>query len=97
MAVQVTGVGGAAVSIQRVDQHPTASTIFVEEGHLYVATGWSMKPHQTLAVYAPGEWRSAEVVDGRPRGAPVRPNEAVVIDQRGDDQVPVLHGAGRGG
>jgi glucose/arabinose dehydrogenase len=55
MAVQVTGVGGVAVSIQKVDQHPTASTIFVEDGHLYVATGWSMKPHQTLAVYAPGE------------------------------------------
>ncbi|GAW50104.1 MULTISPECIES: hypothetical protein [unclassified Nocardioides] len=97
MAVQVTGVGGTAVSIQRVDQHPTASTIFVEEGHLYVATGWSMKPHQTLAVYAPGEWRSAEVIDAQPRGAPVRPNEAAAIDQRGGDQVPVLLEAGRSG
>jgi hypothetical protein len=64
MAVKVTS-GSKVTNDSRgniVTQHPDATGLDVKDGHLLVTVGTGASPDHRVAVYAPGNWISAEVV-----------------------------------
>ncbi|KAA1379868.1 hypothetical protein [Aeromicrobium fastidiosum] len=68
MTVKVTVRHQSPAGSEVSDRYEKGRGIFLDSGHLVVGDNPARQHADTLAIYAPGKWENAEIVEASPQG-----------------------------